>query len=46
VVDQDDPDPPPAELPTLLAPTLMDSAAARVRLARVVLDFAARWSTI
>jgi LPPG:FO 2-phospho-L-lactate transferase len=46
VVDEGDPDPPPAELPTLLAPTLMDSAAARVRLARVVLDFAARWSTI
>jgi LPPG:FO 2-phospho-L-lactate transferase len=41
VVDEDDPDPPPAEIPTLLAPTLMDGAAARVRLARIVLDYAA-----
>jgi len=41
VVDEGDPDPPPAEIPTLMAPTLMDSAAARVRLARVVLDYAA-----
>jgi LPPG:FO 2-phospho-L-lactate transferase len=41
VVDEGDPDPPPAEIPTLLAPTLMDGAAARVRLARIVLDYAA-----
>jgi LPPG:FO 2-phospho-L-lactate transferase len=41
VVDEDDPDPPPAEIPTLAAPTLMDSAAARARLARIVLDHAA-----
>ena len=41
VVDEGDPDPPPAEIPTLMAPTLMDGAAARVRLARIVLDYAA-----
>ena len=41
VVDEGDPDPPPAEIPTLMAPTLMDSAAARARLARIVLDYAA-----
>jgi len=41
VVDEGDPDPPPAEIPTLMAPTLMDSAAARVRLARIALDYAA-----
>lgn len=41
VVDEDDPDPPPDEIPTLAAPTLMDSAATRVRLARIVLDHAA-----
>jgi LPPG:FO 2-phospho-L-lactate transferase len=41
VVDQDDPDPPPPEIPTQPAPTLMDSAAARTRLARIVLDLAA-----
>lgn len=40
VVDQDDPDPPPAEIPTLAAPTLMEGAAGRVRLARTVLDYA------
>jgi LPPG:FO 2-phospho-L-lactate transferase len=40
VVDQDDPDPPPEEVRTLAAPTLMDSAAARARLARIVLDLA------
>jgi LPPG:FO 2-phospho-L-lactate transferase len=39
VVDQDDPDPPPAELPTLAAKTLMDGAGGRVRLARTVLDY-------
>jgi LPPG:FO 2-phospho-L-lactate transferase len=40
VVDEGDPDPPPAEIPTLMAPTLMDGAAARARLARIVLDYA------
>jgi LPPG:FO 2-phospho-L-lactate transferase len=41
VVDEGDPDPPPAEIPTLSAPTLMEGAAGRVRLARIVLDYAA-----
>ena len=41
VVDEDDPDPPPGEVVTQTAPTLMDSAAARARLARIVLDLAA-----
>jgi LPPG:FO 2-phospho-L-lactate transferase len=41
VVDQDDPDPPPTEIPTLTAPTLMEGAAGRLRLARTVLDYAA-----
>jgi LPPG:FO 2-phospho-L-lactate transferase len=41
VVDRDDPDPPPAEIPTQAAPTLMDSGAARARLARIVLEYAA-----
>ena len=41
VVDEGDPDPPPAEIPTLAAPTLMEGAAGRVRLARIVLDYAA-----
>jgi LPPG:FO 2-phospho-L-lactate transferase len=41
VVDRDDPDPPPEEVPTEAAPTLMDSAGARARLARIVLDLAA-----
>jgi LPPG:FO 2-phospho-L-lactate transferase len=40
VVDEADPDPPPAEIETLAAPTLMEGAAGRVRLARIVLDFA------
>jgi LPPG:FO 2-phospho-L-lactate transferase len=40
VVDEGDPDPPPSKIPTLAAPTLMDSAAARARLARIVLDYA------
>ncbi len=41
VVDERDPDPPPEEIPTLLAPTLMEGAAGRVRLARIVLEYAA-----
>jgi LPPG:FO 2-phospho-L-lactate transferase len=40
VVDEDDPDPPPADVPTLAAPTMMDGAAGRARLARIVLDYA------
>jgi LPPG:FO 2-phospho-L-lactate transferase len=39
VVDEGDPDAPPTEIPTLVAPTLMDGAAGRVRLARTVLDY-------
>jgi LPPG:FO 2-phospho-L-lactate transferase len=41
VVDEDDPDPPPAEPPSLAAPTLMEGAGGRARLARIVLDHAA-----
>jgi LPPG:FO 2-phospho-L-lactate transferase len=40
VVDEGDPDPPPADVPTLAAPTLMEGAAGRLRLARTVLDYA------
>ncbi len=40
VVDEGDPEPPPTEPRTLVAPTLMEGAAGRVRLARIVLDFA------
>jgi LPPG:FO 2-phospho-L-lactate transferase len=40
VVDENDPDPPPGDLPTFAASTLMDGAAARVRVARTVLDYA------
>ncbi|HYQ79116.1 MAG TPA: 2-phospho-L-lactate transferase [Solirubrobacterales bacterium] len=41
VVDEGDPDPPPTEIPTLAAQTLMEGAAGRLRLARIVLDYAA-----
>jgi LPPG:FO 2-phospho-L-lactate transferase len=41
VVDEGDPDPPPTEIPTLAAKTLMEGAAGRARLARIVLDYAA-----
>jgi LPPG:FO 2-phospho-L-lactate transferase len=41
IVDEGDPDPPPEEVPTLAAPTLMEGAAGRARLARIVLDYAA-----
>jgi LPPG:FO 2-phospho-L-lactate transferase len=41
VVDEGDPDPPPADLPTLAAATLMEGASGRARLARIVLDYAA-----
>jgi LPPG:FO 2-phospho-L-lactate transferase len=41
VVDEGDPDPPPAEIPTLAASTLMEGAAGRARVGRIVLDYAA-----
>lgn len=41
VVDDGDPDPPPAELRTQVAPILMEGGAGRARVARIVLDFAA-----
>jgi LPPG:FO 2-phospho-L-lactate transferase len=41
VVDEGDPDPPPEEIPTLATATLLDGAAGRLRLARIVLDYAA-----
>jgi LPPG:FO 2-phospho-L-lactate transferase len=41
VVDEGDPDPPPGEIPTLAAPTLMEGIAGRARVARIVLDFVA-----
>jgi LPPG:FO 2-phospho-L-lactate transferase len=40
VVDEGDPDPPPADVPTLAAATLMEGASGRARLARIVLDYA------
>jgi LPPG:FO 2-phospho-L-lactate transferase len=40
VVDSDDPDPPPAEIPTLDTATLMEDAGDRARVARTVLDYA------
>lgn len=40
VVDEGDPQPPPAAIPTLSVPTLMEGAAGRARLARVVLEYA------
>jgi LPPG:FO 2-phospho-L-lactate transferase len=40
VVDEGDPDPPPAEVATLTAPTLMEGAGGRARVARIVLDYA------
>jgi len=45
VVDEGDPDPPPEGIPTLAAPTLMEGAAGRARLARIVLDYAATLAT-
>jgi len=41
VVDEGDPDPPPVEVATLAAPTLMEGAGGRARVARIVLDYAA-----
>ncbi len=40
VLDEGDPDPPPTEIATLAAPTLMEGGGGRLRLARTVLDFA------
>ncbi len=40
VVDEGDPDPPPVEVATLAAPTLMEGASGRARVARIVLDYA------
>jgi LPPG:FO 2-phospho-L-lactate transferase len=40
VVDEADPEPPPEPIPTLATATLMDGAAGRARLARIVLDYA------
>jgi LPPG:FO 2-phospho-L-lactate transferase len=40
VVDEGDPDPPPADIATLAAPTLMEGASGRARVARLVLDYA------
>jgi LPPG:FO 2-phospho-L-lactate transferase len=40
VVDEGDPDPPPVEVATQLAPTLMEGAGGRARVARIVLDYA------
>jgi LPPG:FO 2-phospho-L-lactate transferase len=40
VVDEDDPDPPPTDLPTHSAPTLMEGPSGRARVARIVLDYA------
>jgi LPPG:FO 2-phospho-L-lactate transferase len=40
VVDEGDPDPPPSEVATLAAATLMEGASGRARVARIVLDYA------
>jgi LPPG:FO 2-phospho-L-lactate transferase len=40
VVDEGDPDPPPIEVATLAASTLMEGASGRARVARIVLDYA------
>jgi LPPG:FO 2-phospho-L-lactate transferase len=45
VVDEGDPDPPPAEVSTLATATLMDGASGREPLARLVLDYAAELAT-
>ena len=41
VVDEGDPDPPPVEVATLAAATLMEGASGRARVARIVLDYVA-----
>jgi LPPG:FO 2-phospho-L-lactate transferase len=45
VVDEGDPDPPPAEVATLAAATLMEGASGRARVARIVLDYATSLGT-
>ena len=40
VVDEDDPDPPPVEVATIAAATLMEGPSGRARVARIVLDYA------
>jgi LPPG:FO 2-phospho-L-lactate transferase len=45
IVDEGDPDPPPQEIPTHAAPILMEGAAGRARVARIVLDYAAQLSS-
>jgi LPPG:FO 2-phospho-L-lactate transferase len=45
VVDEGDPDPPPAEVATLAAATLMEGASGRARVARIVLDYATDLAT-
>jgi LPPG:FO 2-phospho-L-lactate transferase len=40
VVDEGDPEPPPVEVATLAASTLMEGASGRARVARIVLDYA------
>jgi LPPG:FO 2-phospho-L-lactate transferase len=40
VVDEGDPDPPPVEVATLAASTLMEGPSGRARVARIVLDYA------
>jgi LPPG:FO 2-phospho-L-lactate transferase len=45
VVDDGDPDPPPAEVATTVAPTLMEGASGRARVARIVLDYATSLAT-
>ncbi|HEU4907175.1 MAG TPA: 2-phospho-L-lactate transferase [Solirubrobacterales bacterium] len=45
IADEGDPDPPPQELPALVAPTLMEGAAGRARLARIALDYAGELSS-
>jgi LPPG:FO 2-phospho-L-lactate transferase len=41
VVDDGDPDPPPAEIPTMATPTLMEGRQGRAAVAKTVLDYAA-----
>jgi LPPG:FO 2-phospho-L-lactate transferase len=45
VVDEGDPDPPPAEIATLAASTLMEGPSGRARVARIVLDYANELAT-
>jgi LPPG:FO 2-phospho-L-lactate transferase len=45
VADSGDPEPPPADLPALVVPTLMEGAEGRARVARNVLDFAEELSS-